>query len=265
MRLQSGKALFREATARALAGLAGGVCLLTGCAVLPDDGLTATLTRFDGLRALRFCELLLIGGDALAQDLHAAIYNTTDLNGGANQRDTCPATLWDKVDTGALRQHYEVLTVYKSGPRYWTLDWLELPVGMERDFDGLQARWMGEGGVPKGFAGSEEGTGAYKSIRVAHRSAMGIAKGAPVFFLESPDGTPWVMDSYAGTRDPGLAYGDLEGLGDRLKLPPGWAYRVKILDKHLTIRSVEGHVRILQDDLENSYVACFETACSYTP
>jgi len=28
---------------------------------------------------------------------------------------------------------------------------------------------------------------------------------------------------------------------------------------------IDGHARIVQDDLENTYDACFDTACSYKP
>ncbi len=43
--------------------------LLAGCATLPNDGATATVKRFDNVRAMRYCEVFLIGGDALTHDL----------------------------------------------------------------------------------------------------------------------------------------------------------------------------------------------------
>lgn len=51
----------------------------------------------------------------------------------------------------------------------------------------------------------------------------------------------------------GLIYDELQGLIGRLNPPPGWAYRAKVLDRHLTLRSVEGRTCIVQDELENSY------------
>jgi len=248
-----------------LAALAVAGALLTGCASLPDDGSDTSVMRLDDLRALRYCEVILIGGDAVAQDLRAALYNTTDLNNSWNPRDTCPAALWDKLDTEAIKHQFEVLDVLKNGPRYWVMDWIELPLGTERDFSGLRARWADEVPLLRGVDLHEKGANAYRPTRVERRSAKGFAKGQPVFFLEGPDGMPWVMQAYANTVDPNLTYADLPNLGSRLKLPPGWKYRFKVLDKELTIRAVEGHARIVHDDLDNTYDACFETACSFKP
>ncbi len=238
---------------------------LAGCATLPNDGATATVKRFDNVRAMRYCEVFLIGGDALTHDLQAAFYNTTDLNNKAIPRDTCPAAIWDKVDAEALKKQYDVLGVFKNGPRGWANDWFELPVGTMRTFEGLEARWMGVVQLPKDVELHKKGSSAYKPTTVARKSQMGFAKGQPVFILESPDGMPWVMQAYSNIVDPNLTYADLQTLDKKLKLAPGWKYRVKVLDQDLTIRAVDGHARIVQDDLENTYDACFDTACSYKP
>jgi len=41
-----------------------------------------------------------------------------------------------------LKKQFGVLSVYKNGPRLWTLDWVEVKAGQERDFNGLKARWV---------------------------------------------------------------------------------------------------------------------------
>lgn len=199
----------------------------------------------------------------MTHDLKAGFYNTTDLNNATNSRDTCPAAIWDKVDAEALKRQYGVLGVFKNGPRHWATDWIELPVGAQRTFDGLDARWMGEVQLPKDVDVHKKGSSAYKPTTVARKSQMGFAKGQPVFIVQSPDGTPWVMQAYSNIVDPNLAYGDLQTLDRKLTLAPGWTYRVKVLDQDVTIRAVDGRARIVQDDLENTYDACFEMACSY--
>jgi hypothetical protein len=131
-----------------------------------------------------------------------------------------------------------------------------------RTFEGLQARWMGVVQLPKDVELHKKGSSAYKPTTVARKSQMGFAKGQPVFMLESPDGMPWVMQAYSNIVDPNLTSADLQTLGTKLKLAPGWKHRVKSLDQDLTIRAVNGLARIVQDDLENTYDACFDTACS---
>lgn len=213
---------------------------------------------------MRYCEVFLIGGNPLTDDLQAAFYNTTDLN-NTDPRDTCPPTLWDKVDAEALKKQYSMLGVFKNGPRYWATDWIDLPVGAQRSFDGLEARWMGQVQLPKGVKLGKKGSSAYKPTTVARKSEMGFVKGKPIFILDDPDGTPWVMQAYSLIVDPKLTYDDLQNLGSKLKLPPGWKYRTKVLDQDLTIKAVNGQARIVQDDLENTYDACFGTACSFKP
>ena len=174
----------------AWAALATAGALLAGCASLPDDGTDARMTRFDDLRGVRYCEVFLIGGDAITKDLNANFYNTTDLNNATNARDTCPAALWAKVDAEALKKQFNVLGVFKNGPRGWANDWIDLPVGTERDLNGLRARWFGNVALPKNFG---KGSVAYIPVTVSRKSKMGFVKGQPVFIVESPDGIPWVM------------------------------------------------------------------------
>ena len=50
-----------------------------------------------------------------------------------------------------------------------------------------------------------------------------------------------------------LASAFAKDLGSKLELPPGWKFRVKVLNEDLTIRAVNGIAHIVQDDLENTY------------
>ncbi len=241
--------------------------VLTGCATLPDDGKDARVKRFDNLNNYRYCEVWLIGGDAMTKDLAGAFYNTTALNNKANPRDSCPDDMWAKVDPEALKKQYKVLGVFKNGPRFWMYDWIELPVGKDRDFDGLQARWYGVVELPKEFG--RAGSTFYKPTTVHRKSKQGYLKGQTVFILDDPEGTPWVMQASSRLVDKNLTYDDLKTLDTKLKLPPGWKYRVKVLDKDLGIGAINGVAHVTQDDLEDTYNACFEMAnqtnCTYKP
>ncbi len=239
--------------------------LLTGCAKLPDDGAAAKVMRFDNLREVRYAEVFLISGDAITHNLEAAFYNTTGLNNSADPRNTCPEALWAKVNPETLKKQYDVLGVFKNGPRHWAMDWIELPVGAKRTFDGLEARWMGQVKLPKDIDLKKKGSSAYKPTTVARKSEMGFVKGKPVFILDDPQGHPWVMQAYSLIVDPNLTYDALAGLGSKLKLPPGWKFRVKVLDEDLAIRAVNGIAHIMQDDLENTYDLCGGGSSNYQP
>lgn len=254
---------------KSFGGLAAASLLVTGCAKpVPDDGRNPQIMRFDNYNNYRYCEVFLIGGNPLTKDLAAAFYNTTDLNDPGDSRDSCTDAMWARVDAEALKTQYDVLGVFKNGPRYWLYDWFELSVGAQRDFNGLQARWMGQVELPKGFGSHKEST-AYKPTTVARKSKQGYRKGQTVFLLEDPQGTPWIMQSYSRTVDPKLSYADLKTLGTKLKLPTGWKYRVKVLDRDLGVGVINGTAHIVQDDLQDTYNACFEADgrknCTYRP
>ncbi len=83
--------------------------------------------------------------------------------------------------------------------------------------------------------------------------------------LQVPFGGAWGMQAYSQILDPGLSLDDLAGLGSRLALPDGWSCRSEVLDRDLVVQPVNGTARIVQDDLENTYDLCFDTACSYQP
>src|SRR5262245_66622548 len=103
--------------------------------------------RFDGTRGQRYTDIFLIGGHAITHDLIAGIYNTVGLNDPDGTGDTTPQALLDKIEEDALQDEYELLGVYKNGPRLWSLAWPEAIVGAERDFGGLEAvrhMWLGE-------------------------------------------------------------------------------------------------------------------------
>ena len=74
---------------------------------------------------------------------------------------------------------------------------------------------------------------------------------------------PWVLQAHSNIVDPNLTYDDFLTLDERLKLAPGWKSRVKVPDQDLTIQAMDHRARIVHDDLENTYDACFDTACSW--
>jgi hypothetical protein len=251
-----------------LLGLVALVSILSGCSKqTPQDGAQTKVMRFDGLNNLRYCEVFLIGGNPITKDLQGAVYNTTALNDAGHPRDTCPADMWDKVDAESLKKQFDVLGVFKNGPRYWMYDWIELPVGTQRDLDGLQARWFAQVQLPKDF--KKAGSTYYNPTTVHRASHQGYNKGQTVFILDDPNGTPWVLQAYSLIVDPNLTYDDLKTLDKKLKLPAGWKYRYKVLDQDLTVGAINGTARIVQDDLQGTYNACFEEAgqsnCNYKP
>lgn len=220
---------------------------------LPDDGAAATLKRFDDVRAKRYTEVFLIGVDAITKDLKANTYNTMGLNDPAGTGDSSPDAMLARIDLDALKKQYDVLGAFLNGPRLWTLDWIEVPVGKERDFNGLHAAWVGVLTLPKGMDLQKQGATAYKPTTFARKTRFGFSKGQPVFILDDAEGKAWVMKSAGLIVDRTQRYDHLEKLGSRLKLAPDWKFRVRVLPEELILRPESGVAGIVQDELGNTY------------
>ena len=220
--------------------------------------------KYKSLRGVIYCEVWLFKGTP-ETGIAGVYYNTSDFNNQADKKNTCPADMWAKITVPELEKQYDVIAAYKNGPRGWTMDWIDLPVGPVVSFDGLKTRWMGQGELPKGVTLQEAHMAPYKPLQSHRKSTMHFDKGKPVFILEDPEGTPWVMQAWGQLIDPNLSYDGLKDLGSKLKPPDGWKYRVVTLDKDLTISTPQGYNWIVQDELQNTYDACKEGACNFKP
>ncbi len=219
--------------------------------VLPDD-VGAKLMRFDGINGQRYTEIFLIGGNAAIKELKGGVYNTVGLNDPEGAGDTCPAEILDKIDVKALAKEYKLLGAYKNGPRLWTLDWLEVMVGKERDLQGLKARWVMWLDVPKHLGASQDQL-SYRPITGKRDTQMGINKGTRVYLLDDPEGNTYCMKSASKIIDPNQTYDSLKVLGSRLKPASGWKFRTVVLEKDLVLTPDKGIAVIAQDDLGNTY------------
>ena len=193
------------------------IAILAGCSkAVPDYAATAKMTKYDNLRAMEYCEVFLIGGNPITKNLKAAVYNTSYLNNQANPLVTCPADLWAKIDPETLKKQYDMLGVFKNGPRMWVNDWIQIPIAQDvTTFDGLQTHWFMTVSLPKDMEVGKKGGTAYKPT-IGHRnSVMGFVAGKPVFILDDPDGNTWVMQASAQIVDPNLTYDQLANLGEQ--------------------------------------------------
>jgi hypothetical protein len=220
--------------------------------------------KYKDLRGVIYCEVWLFKGTP-ETGVAGVYFNTSDFNNHADKKNTCPADMWAKITVPGLEKQFDVIAAYKNGPRGWTMDWIDLPVGPVVSFDGLKTRWMGQGELPKGATLAAAHMEPYKPLQSHRKSTMHFDKGKPVYILEDSEGTPWVMQAFGQIVDPSLTYDGLNDLGSKLKPPAGWKYRVVTLKEDLTISTPQGYNWIVQDELQNTYDACKEGACNIKP
>ena len=245
-----------------------GLCLLTSQGVrsaycaeyeacklfsqLPDDCAGASHRKFDNLRDYRYEEIDLFAKDPLKKVLYVSIYNTTGQNAGDDTRDSAPKSLAQSVDAKRVAKRFQALSASISPPRSWTLDWLSDRVGAVRNFDGLDAVWMGNS-LARSAASAKSGSTAYHSALVARTAVEGFKKGSQIYLLDDPKGGTWVMVAYTHKDSPDLTIDKLASLGSLMKLPEGWKFRAETLDKELILEPKAGITAVTQDEKENIY------------
>ena len=208
-------------------------------------------------RGLAQCELFLMQSEA--GKLEALVYNTTGLN-------DCPPRKYDPMDAKVLAQKTQSDVVWKNPRRFWMMDHLTFSlVGEPRDFDGLPFNFVAKMQMPAGFdASKDQSAHAYVPMKIHRVTTYEYLKGKLVFLLQSPDGHTWVMQTYTNHVDHSLKEADLPNLGQRLKLPDGWQFKAKVLDRNLIINTT-GLANIVPDNLANMYQGCIDKVHNFDP
>jgi pimeloyl-ACP methyl ester carboxylesterase len=199
---------------------------------------------------LRYCELLLVQESSEISE--AQIYTTLGLS-------DCPQPEWDALDLEAIATEQEALLAAKNGPRFWTLDLIELidnegttPIpgfGEIATFGELDMRLVG---AVEFASGISEESQPYVVSEVQRDTIFVFVAGRRIFELEDPDGGIYVMQSMTQMTDPELQLYDLISLGDDLDLPSGWTFSTRVLKEELRLVA-NGIARIVTDDLSNTY------------
>jgi hypothetical protein len=112
--------------------------------------------------------------------------------------------------------------------------------------------------------------GYYFDSQIYRHNRILFKKGTTVYLLDAPDGKGvFVMQSWTNHINKGETPANLKDLGSQFKhLPPGWKWRVKVLDQDLSVAPPPpGRLaHVIQDEFRNTYQGCgFDAACDYTP
>ena len=76
--------------------------------------------------------------------------------------------------------------------------------------------------------------------------------GNRVHELIDTEGNVYIMQSFSRIVDEALSFEDLETLDERLSMPEGWRYRVRMLEVDLDVQAIDT-ATVLQDELKNTY------------
>jgi hypothetical protein len=230
------------------------------------DGVGAKYKRVDNMHQVRFIEIFLAGHEAKTGNMVAACYNTMLTSKGIPaSKDTAPQSLVEGLDFDKMKKDYGVLGASLNGPKLWLPNWAEIDMGVEREFNGIKAAWVAQLNMEKG-GGVSEST-PYKPMTIARKSGLGWIKGTRVLLLDDAEGNTWVMKGFQLGLKPRYTYKEFvaAGASNFKKLPPGWKFRVKTLDKDLIEKPENGVATIMPDEFFNVYDKTGPGMSNYKP
>ena len=233
--------------------------------VLADGG-GAKSKRFDNLHQVRYIEIFLAGREANTGKLVAACYNTTfNSTGIPASQDTAPQALVEGLDFTKIKNEYGVLGASLNGPKLWMIDWAEIEVGVVRDFNGIKAPWVAQLNMDNNAGVSE--SKPYKPFTIARKSGVGWNKGTTVLLLDDAEGNTWIMKGFQLGLKPHHTYEQFvaAGASNFKQLPPGWKFRIKVLDKDFIEVPVTGIATIIPDEFFNVYDKTGPGMSNYKP
>jgi hypothetical protein len=231
------------------------------------DGAGATYKRFDNMHQTRFIELFLAYREAKTGKLVAECYNSMLLSKSTSaSKDTAPQKLVEGIDFDKMKKEYGVLNASLNGPKLWLPDWTEIDVGVERNFNGIPAAWVAQLSMGDNAGGVAEST-PYAPMSIARKSGLGWYKGTTVLLLDDAEGNTWIMKGFQQGLKPQYTYKKFVSAGARnfKKLPSGWKFRVKKLEKDLNEKPEGGIATIMPDELFNVYDKTGPGMTNYKP
>ena len=217
-----------------------------------DDGANAKLVKVDKMHRTRYIEVFVIQGDPASKQLRGICYNTMfRAEGIPASKDTAPQALVDAFDPAKVKKEFGALGVGFNGPNLWMPDWTDIPVGVERDFNGLKASWCADLQMKE----PKFENPPYERQKIARNSALGYRKGRTVFLIDDAAGNTWIMKGFEQGLKPACTFEEFLATGaTRFKnLPKGWKFRTKVLEKDLTLISESGFATIMPDEFFNVY------------
>lgn len=232
-----------------------------------NDGANAKSARVENMHMTRFIEIFLASPDPKTGSLVAACYNTMFTPRGIPaSKNTAIQELVEGLDFEKMKQEYGVKGASLNGPKFWLPDWTEIDMGAERDFNGIKATWVAQLNMGNNTGGVAEST-PYKSMTIARKSALGYNKGTSVLLLDDTEGNTWIMKGFQLGLKPQYTYEQFVAAGQSnfKKLPEGWKFRVKKLDRDLIETPENGVATIMPDEFFNIYDKTGPGMTNYKP
>ena len=232
-----------------------------------NDGVNAKSLRVENLHMTRFIEIFLATPDPETGKLVAACYNTMFTPDGVPaSKNTATQELVEGLDFEKMKQEYNLKGASLNGPKLWTPDYTDIEMGAVREFNGIKAAWVAQLNMGDN-AGGVENTTPYTNVTIARKSELGWKKGTTVVLLDDAEGNTYILKGFQLGLKPQYTYEEFVAAGQSnfKKLPAGWKFRVKTLDKDLIETPENGVATIMADEFFNVYDKTGPGMSNYKP
>jgi hypothetical protein len=219
-----------------------------------SDGDNAKPSRTENMHMTRFLEIYLAAPDPKTGELIAACYNTMFTPQGIPaSKNTAPQKLVEGLNFEKMKSDYHVAGASLNGPKYWLADWTDIEEGVTRSFNGIEATWVAQ--LEMGKRTDVDNVSTYEPHYIARKSSLGWNKGTQALLLDDPEGNVWIMKGFELGIHPKKTYEEFvaAGASNFKKLPPGWKFRIKVLDKNYIETPETGVATVMVDEFFNVY------------
>jgi hypothetical protein len=230
------------------------------------DGADAKTKRVENMHQSRYIEIFLAGQDEKTGQLVAACYNTMfGSDGIPTSKDTAPQSWVESLDLEKMKKDFGVVGASLNGPKIWQPDWSEVQVGAERSFNGVMVPWVAQ--LNLSDAGGIGEDAPYQPMTIARKSGLGWNQGTTVVLLDDPEGNTWVLKGFQVGLKPNDTFEEFVAAGQSQfkKLPPGWKFRTKTLEKDLIEKPEGGVATVMPDEFFNVYDKTGPGMTNYKP
>ena len=232
-----------------------------------NDGVNAKPVRVENLHLTQFIEIFLATPDPKTGKLVAPCYNTLfSPDGIPASKITAPQELVEGLDFEKMKQEYGVKGASLNGPKLWTPDYTDIEMGEVREFNGIKAAWIAQLNMGDNAGGVSETT-PYKTVTIFRKSELGWKKGTTVVLLDDAEGNTYILKGFQLGLKPQFTYEQFVAAGQSnfKKLPAGWKFRLKKLDKDLIETPKDGIATIMADEFFNVYDKTGPGMSNYKP
>jgi len=232
-----------------------------------NDGVNAKPVRVENLHLTQFIEIFLATPDPKTGKLVAPCYNTLfSPDGIPASKITAPQELVEGLDFEKMKQEYGVKGASLNGPKLWTPDYTDIEMGEVREFNGIKAAWIAQLNMGDNAGGVSETT-PYETVTIFRKSELGWKKGTTVVLLDDAEGNTYILKGFQLGLKPQFTYEQFVAAGQSnfKKLPAGWKFRVKTLDKDLIETPENGIATIMADEFFNVYDKTGPGMSNYKP